>query len=270
MHKRTITWINTPQGISVGNIVIRGSGWKPLSMVDVYGSITFTIWLCGCNLRCPFCHNWLLAVNDPTTCRFLDVSRLLDEIEASKKYIDYVHTTGGEPLVQYRELEKLYGMLKYNIGVSISLNTNMTLYKPLKNLVDNELIDHVATDLKIPHQLLYGYEPLISEKLWNLFLKSLEYISQFNVKLELRIPVARNIDPSYYLKYGSEALRKLSNHRDYYIIVQPLLGPPITNPRNPEWCKRYCNPSRRELKRVADIFHRISAQQVIIKETVEL
>ncbi|HDJ83423.1 MAG TPA: anaerobic ribonucleoside-triphosphate reductase activating protein, partial [Desulfurococcaceae archaeon] len=31
----------------LSRIELIGSGWKPISMVDVYNTVTFTIWLCG-------------------------------------------------------------------------------------------------------------------------------------------------------------------------------------------------------------------------------
>jgi pyruvate formate lyase activating enzyme len=131
-------------------IRLTGSGWKPVSMVDVYRSVTFTIWLCGCNLKCPFCHNWRIAEGRPEYCRPMDTDRLLDELSASRMLIDYVHVTGGEPLVQYRGLERLFKIVKENIGVKVSLNTNFTLHKPLELLLRKGLVDHLATDLKIP------------------------------------------------------------------------------------------------------------------------
>ncbi|MCD6348625.1 MAG: 4Fe-4S cluster-binding domain-containing protein, partial [Candidatus Korarchaeota archaeon] len=78
-----------------------GAGWRSLSTVDVKGAVTFTLWLCGCNLRCPFCHNHLLASSDPSKCFPLNVNNLVDDLISSRGLIDYFHVTGGEPLVQW-------------------------------------------------------------------------------------------------------------------------------------------------------------------------
>ncbi|MEM4913375.1 MAG: anaerobic ribonucleoside-triphosphate reductase activating protein, partial [Desulfurococcaceae archaeon] len=70
------------------------AGWKSVSLVDVYGYTSFTIWTCGCNLKCPFCHNWRLADNDPSVCYAVDVEKLIEECTASRLLVDYLHVTG--------------------------------------------------------------------------------------------------------------------------------------------------------------------------------
>lgn len=46
------------------------SGWKSVSMVDVYGKVIFIFWFCGCNLKCFFCYNWLIV--EGKECFFFD------------------------------------------------------------------------------------------------------------------------------------------------------------------------------------------------------
>lgn len=250
------------------NIYLIGSGWKPISMIDVYNSVTFTLWLCGCNLKCPFCHNWMLAINHPSTCRYLDINKLIEELESARILIDYLHITGGEPLIQYRELEKILSLAKNNIGVNISINSNFTLYKPLKHLIDSGIVDHLATDLKIPYDLLYGHSKEVADTLWKLFIKSLALVSEYNVPLELRIPVMKNINIKIFRKYLAEALDKLDKHNNYYVIIQPLLGPPITNPRNPEWCRKYCDPDKHTLYLIKNELENMGIQRLIVRETL--
>jgi pyruvate formate lyase activating enzyme len=253
---------------NVGDLHLKGSGWKSISMIDVYNSVTFTLWLCGCNLKCPFCHNWRLAVNDPRYCHILNIEELLEELEASKILIDYLHVTGGEPLVQYRGLSKFFRIIKDNIGVKISLNTNFTLYNPLRKIIEEELVDHLATDVKIPYSLLYGYSEEIAVNLWNLFLKSIEYVADTNIPLELRIPVGKNIPIKTFEEYLDIILKKLEKHSNFYVIVQPLLGPPITTPRNIAWCKKYCDPDPRILDEIGSLIKSRGVDKVIVRKTL--
>ena len=221
------------------------AGWKTISLVDVHGKVTFTLWLCGCNLKCPFCHNWKIA--DRLDCQRLDKEKLLEDLEASKFLIDYFHVTGGEPLLQWRSLRKLFSEVK---GMAdISLNTNCTLKKPLERLISDGLIDHIATDLKAPPQELYGLPPHASERLWNLFLESLEMISNYGIPLELRIPVPRNI--TGVERYIEQAIKRL-RYDDFYVVVNPLLGFPLTSPRSVEWSRKHCNPSKEEIRRISE------------------
>lgn len=244
-----------------------GAGWKSASMVDVHQAVTFTLWLCGCNLRCPFCHNWKLALWDKNTCKPLDEEKILDALESSRLLVDYFHVTGGEPLVQWSKLMQLVVKVKDNIGVPFSLNTNLTLYKPLEIMLKKNLVDHVATDLKAPPETLYGLPVDASKKLWSMFLRALSLVSEHNIPLELRVPVARNIDIVSMEKYIDEALNTIK-HNEYYIVVQPILGPPVTSPRNLEWCGKYCNPSKQQLEEVAALFRDKGVSRVFVKTHV--
>jgi len=247
-----------------------GSGWKSISMVDVYKSVTFTLWLCGCNLKCPFCHNWHLATNDPLYCHPLDVDEIVKRVDATKTLIDYLHITGGEPIVQYKTLKYLLERIR-GLYVKISINTNLTLLNPLKKILEKHLVDHIATDLKAPHRILYGYDENTSDKLWELFLEGLGLVKKYGIPLELRIPVPRKlVRMDEYLEDLSKALSRIKDHRGTYIIVQPLLGLPITDPRNKDWCNEFCDPEWRELEYVAEYVKNVTNLQVIIKRYVTL
>lgn len=210
------------------------SGWKSVSMVDVHGKVTFTLWLCGCNLKCPFCHNWRIA--EGLDCFRLDRKSLLDELEASAFLIDYFHVTGGEPLMQWRELGSLLAEVRL-LDVPVSLNTNLTLVGPLGRLLNAGLVDHIATDLKAPPEELYGLPKASAKRLWALFLRGIELVSEYGVPVELRIPMARGPDAWPYVE---EVLRRINT--DFYVVLNPLVGRPLTNPRNEAWCSRYCWP----------------------------
>ncbi|ASI98782.1 anaerobic ribonucleoside-triphosphate reductase activating protein [Thermococcus celer] len=216
------------------------AGWKSVSMVDVHGKVTFTLWLCGCNLECPFCHNWVIA--EGKGCTGLDEARLMEDLRESAFLIDYLHITGGEPLLQWRELVPLLRKVK-ETGVRISLNTNGTLVGPLRKLVDEGLIDHVATDLKSPPFHLYGLPEEVSWKLWGLFLRSLDIITDSSIPLELRIPVPRGFPAGEVLRYIDEALGHLEGHGDFYVVLNPLIGPPMVSPRDEGWCGVHCSPN---------------------------
>ncbi|WP_457741541.1 anaerobic ribonucleoside-triphosphate reductase activating protein [Thermococcus sp.] len=211
------------------------SGWKSVSMVDVHGKVTFTLWLCGCNLKCPFCHNWRIA--EGLDCFPLDRKVLVEELESSSFLIDYFHVTGGEPLMQWRELGSLFAEVKL-LEVPVSLNTNLTIVGPLEKLLKANLVDHIATDLKAPPKL-YGLPERPAERLWNLFLRGLDVVSDYEIPLELRIPVAKGFNQWFYIEEG---LRRLNT--DFYVVLNPLVGKPLTNPRDEDWCSKHCWPEK--------------------------
>jgi pyruvate formate lyase activating enzyme len=241
-----------------------GGGWKNTSLVDVHGSVTFTVWLCGCNLKCPFCHNWRLASNEGSTCKPLDTSRLLDDLSASRFFIDYLHVTGGEPLLQYGGLSWLFKEAK-DMGVATSLNSNLTFYMPLKKLVAQGVVDHVATDLKTPFDELSGLGN-VSSALHKLFAESLKLVVEEDIPLELRVPVARGLTAKSIEKTLELIAPILSKHVEKtVVVVNPLLSKPLVDPRNVEWCNKYCMPGEAEVKDVAEAFRRLGFK-VVVKE----
>jgi len=209
------------------------AAWKPLSMVDVKGAVTFTLWLCGCNLKCPFCHNWRLAESDRSVCGPLQEEALLGEIKNSLSLIDYVHITGGEPLVQAPALAVLLGKIK-KYHVKISVNSNLTLPSSLKLVLP--YLDHVATDVKLPE--FYGVDETIRAVLFRSFLQSLDILKEAGIALELRVPYARGFPESRYQEVLTVALEHSPKHST--VIWNKLLGPPLTDPRDKVWCEEHC------------------------------
>ena len=243
--------------------LLLSAGWKSVSLVDIHGYSAFTLWLCGCNLNCPFCHNWRLTINDPEYCKQLDISKIVEEVYNNRILIDYLHVTGGEPLLQYTGLEQLFIEMK-DMGIPTSLNSNLTLYEPFKYLVEKELISHVATDLKVPPEELYGIPVDLVGKLWLSFIKSLELIKQYNIPLELRIPVYKNLTIGILKKRLEEVIAHLSPNKTI-IVLNPLLGKPYTTPRRLEWCNIHCNPLNEQLEELASIIKPYGFSKLIIR-----
>ena len=96
----------------------------------------------GCNLRCPFCHNWRIAV-DPKP-PFLQEKVALKILEKRKKYVGAVVITGGEPTM-HKELPKFLAKLKAK-GFLVKLDTNGFYPDVLEECLP--YVDYVALDVK--------------------------------------------------------------------------------------------------------------------------
>jgi pyruvate formate lyase activating enzyme len=112
-------------------------------MLDWPGRVTATVFLGGCNLRCPFCHNPEL-VGSPR--RTEDSATLLDLVRDRRAWLDGVVVTGGEPCAD-PGLPELLESLKRE-GMPVKLDTNGTMPEVLESLVDAGLVDFVALDVK--------------------------------------------------------------------------------------------------------------------------
>ena len=120
------------------------SGLQKMTLLDFPGKVACTVFLQGCNFRCPFCHNsGLLDCSAPGE---ITQEYLLDFLKKRKGLLDGVCITGGEPTVQ-PDLPQLLQEIK-DLGYSIKLDTNGTHPDTLENLVSTGLIDYVAMDIK--------------------------------------------------------------------------------------------------------------------------
>ena len=115
-----------------------------MTLLDYPGRVACTVFLSGCNFRCPFCHNSeLLDVNTPG---IMDDAALLKFLEGRRGILEGVAFTGGEPLMR-KGLPELLAKIKA-LGYPIKLDTNGAFPALLKAVVSTGLVDYVAMDIK--------------------------------------------------------------------------------------------------------------------------
>ena len=118
------------------------SGLQKTSLVDFPNRVASVLFTPGCNLRCPYCHNWRIVV-DPKP-PFLNEENALSMLETRKKYVDAVVITGGEPTL-HKELPKFLKKLKEK-GFAVKLDTNGFFPQVLEECLP--YVDYVAVDVK--------------------------------------------------------------------------------------------------------------------------
>jgi anaerobic ribonucleoside-triphosphate reductase activating protein len=96
-----------------------------------------------CNFRCPFCHNGETVLKSNNQINFDDIIAYL---KSKKGLIDAVVISGGEPTLM-PELKERIQQIK-NLGFLVKLDTNGTNPKCLKELIESNLLDYVAMDIK--------------------------------------------------------------------------------------------------------------------------
>ena len=84
---------------------MRIGGLQKVTLLDYPGKVACTVFLPGCNLRCPFCHNPALVLPDRETDG-LSTEKLLAFLETRRGKLDGVCVTGGEPTL-YEDLPAL-------------------------------------------------------------------------------------------------------------------------------------------------------------------
>lgn len=115
------------------------------SMLDWDGKLSAVLFLGGCNLRCPFCHNPSLVLEEETlpAMAWADVKA---HLELRRSWLDAVCVTGGEPTLA-SGLTELLSAIK-ELGYLTKLDTNGTMPSVICELIDNQLVDYLAVDIK--------------------------------------------------------------------------------------------------------------------------
>lgn len=119
-------------------------GLQKMTLLDYPGKVACTVFLGGCNFRCPFCHNpdLVFSSSEPG----ISEKEFFGFLSQRKGLLDGVCITGGEPMLE-KDLHLFITEIR-NRGFSVKLDTNGSFPHRLKHLADNRLVDYVAMDIK--------------------------------------------------------------------------------------------------------------------------
>ena len=126
-------------------------GFQKLTLIDYPGRIAATVFLTGCNFRCPFCYSSELVLpekikNQPK----ISEKDFFNFLKERKELIEGIVLCGGEPTIS-KGLTPLIKKIK-KMGFSVKLDTNGSDPKLLKTLIDKKLVDYIAMDIKGPKE----------------------------------------------------------------------------------------------------------------------
>lgn len=158
-------------------------GLQKFSLIDYPGKISAVVFLCGCNFRCGFCHNSELVILELLKVQpKIDEKEFFDFLGERRGKLDGVCITGGEPTI-WQDLPEFIGKIKA-LGFLVKLDTNGTNPEMVKKLIDLNLVDHFAIDIKNSPD---KYKQTVNANI-NLtdIEKTLKIIATHNVPLELR------------------------------------------------------------------------------------
>lgn len=119
-------------------------GLQKMTLLDFPGRVACTVFLGGCDFRCPFCHNFELI--DGTAQPIMDEDELLAFLRKRTGLLDGVAFTGGEPCL-HRDLPELLGRIRA-LGFAAKLDTNGFHPALLRQILAEGLVDYVAMDVK--------------------------------------------------------------------------------------------------------------------------
>ena len=120
-------------------------GLQKTTLLDYPGKVAATVFLGGCNLRCPFCHNKDLLGGDAP--ELMSAEELLTFLKRRQGVLEGVCVTGGEPTLWPEEAADLMLRIK-ELGYLVKLDTNGCRPQVLMDLCAQGLTDYVAMDIK--------------------------------------------------------------------------------------------------------------------------
>ena len=119
-------------------------GLQKMTLLDYPGHVACTVFLGGCDFRCPFCHNYELACGKAEAV--MDDQELMQFLGKRTGLLDGVAFTGGEPLLA-AGLPDLIRAVREK-GFRIKLDTNGYHPEKLRRMLEEGLVDYVAMDIK--------------------------------------------------------------------------------------------------------------------------
>ena len=172
-------------------------GLMKMTLLDYPGLVACTVFLGGCDMRCPFCHNSeLLDMNAPEE---MDENGLYDFLSKRKGLLDGVVFTGGEPLLR-KELPDVIRKIR-EMGFKVKLDTNGNHPDRLKEVVEQGLVDYVAMDIKNSPDK-YGITIGIPEFDLTKVRESVDFLLEGKVDYEFRTTVVRQF-------HDEDSMRKI-------------------------------------------------------------
>ena len=170
---------------------VKIGGLQKFTLLDYPGLSACTIFLSGCNYKCPFCHNRDL-VFIPENVTYLSGEEVFDFLKKRRGLIDGVCISGGEPLLQ-DDLIPFFKKIK-KLGYKIKLDTNGAYPEKVKELVDEKLIDMVAMDIKNTKEK-YAETVGMNEESFNIkpIEETIEYLKKNSIDYELRTTVVKEL-----------------------------------------------------------------------------
>ncbi len=181
-------------------------GVQKCSMIDFPQKVAAVVFTQGCNFRCGYCHNPSL-INFPShsvdfgtkLCRSFanaqddklkyTCKNFLSFLQTRKGKLDGVVISGGEPTLQLG----LYNFIKEikQMEFAVKLDTNGTNLQMLEELINDNLLDYVAMDIKAPIEKYDSITGVKTAK--DNVLKSIDLIKNCGVEYEFRTTVVKSL-----------------------------------------------------------------------------
>jgi len=194
------------------------------SLVDYPGKTAAVVFTQGCNLDCFYCHNrTLLTFHSPT--RAIPLEDVLKWLRKRQGLLDAVVISGGEPTLQPGLTDFIRRVRA--MGYAAKLDTNGTHPRILATLIEEDLLNYVAIDIKAPSE---KYETICGVPMNHGTIdQSIDLLMNGCIDYEFRTTVVPQLTEADILAIGRHIRGARSYVLQQYRRPEPVPG--FTDPR---------------------------------------
>lgn len=164
-------------------------GLQKTTLIDYPGRVAATVFLMGCNFRCPFCYSSELVI--PSKIKKqpkLSSDEFFGFLKERKDFLEGIVVCGGEPTLN-PDLPDFIGRMK-EMGYLVKLDTNGSNPQVIQKLLDKKQIDFVAMDVKAPKERYAEVvRPQGIENIGERIDKSIKILKNSDIDFEFRTTV---------------------------------------------------------------------------------
>ena len=163
-------------------------GLQKMTLLDYPGRIACTVFLSGCDMRCPWCHNSELAEGKAPAV--MTSEELISFLKKRQGMLEGVAVTGGEPLLREESLELLREIRA--LGFPVKLDSNGTHPDRLRRAAEEGLIQYCAMDIKNSPER-YAETAGLSEIALTAVRESVDFLKTGSIDYEFRTTAVKEL-----------------------------------------------------------------------------
>ncbi len=163
-------------------------GFQKISLIDYPGKLACIVFLSGCNFRCPWCYSPELVLPEKIKKQpKISEADIFNFLKERKSLLEGVVVCGGEPTI-YKDLPEFIRKIK-KTGFLVKLDTNGSNPGVLKKLIDENLVNYIAMDIKLPKK---RYKEVFKGEVENIE-KSIAILKKNKIDYEFRTTIVPTI-----------------------------------------------------------------------------
>ncbi len=199
------------------------AGVQKTTFIDYPEKIACIVFTQGCNFRCGYCHNPELFENKEPV---LSVPAFFDFLNKRKGKLDGIVITGGEPTLHGKDLIEFIKEVK-SLGFLVKLDTNGTHPEVLQELLNENLLDYIAMDIKAP---LTKYKDITRVDIdTDIIKKSIDMIMNSGVDHEFRTTIVKSQLSVEDLRQIGELIRGAKKYYMQKFLATKILDESLMN-----------------------------------------